>query len=123
MSDGYQLPIPTTCSLAKLCVGGTYQTHSGSRKADSVVALLRIDGHEFIEQNGWIRKAGMTMQSVLDFLGSKGVTPNAISPTHAEGGVLYQALKSGRNFAGKKAEIFVDAMFCDPCGKNNGLSQ
>jgi hypothetical protein len=56
-------------------------------------------------------------------LGSKGVTPNAISPTHAEGGVLYQALKSGRNFAGKKAEIFVDAMFCDPCGKNNGLSQ
>ncbi|MFN9713493.1 MAG: hypothetical protein ACK57G_06775, partial [Planctomycetota bacterium] len=25
MSDGCHLPIPTTCSLAKRCVGGTYQ--------------------------------------------------------------------------------------------------
>ena len=89
------------------------------RKANGVVAVLRIDGDDYVAHNKWVSDAGLNAATVKQELTDLGVTYNAITPFHAEGGVLYQALKDGKK--AKSAELFVDATFCSPCGEGRGL--
>lgn len=93
--------------------------HTGNRAADGVVAVLRIDGDDYIAHNKWMSDEGTNLVDVIDELHTMGVSPNAITPGHAEGGVLMQALRDGK--VASTAELFVDATFCGACGESRGL--